>query len=79
MFDLFKRTLGTGPTYASLGNHDSVGAYVSSLILVSVLPHTLYSDEESPHLLGGELAQQYDWYTSEYTANASHENTDWMQ
>ena len=22
----------------------------------------LYSDEEAPHLLGGELAQQYDWY-----------------
>jgi len=23
MYDLFKRTLGSGPVYAALGNHDS--------------------------------------------------------
>lgn len=27
MYDLFKRTLGSGPVYAALGNHDSYNQY----------------------------------------------------
>ncbi|KAJ6467127.1 Metallo-dependent phosphatase-like protein [Mycena vulgaris] len=44
IYELFKKTLGSGPVYAALGNHD-----------------TQQSAQDSPHLLGGNLTDQFSW------------------
>jgi sphingomyelin phosphodiesterase len=63
MFDLFKRTLGSGPVYAALGNHDSYNQYA-----LVVEEHKqlliLYRAQDAPHSLGGALAEQFSWSVS---------------
>jgi sphingomyelin phosphodiesterase len=62
MYDLFKRTLGSGPVYAALGNHDSYNQYVSLEITKQLL--TRCRAQDAPHALGGALAEQFSWSAS---------------
>ena len=61
MYDLFKRTLGGGPVYAALGNHDSYNQYVvPQLVHRTCMTYSLRA-QDAPHALGGQLADQFSW------------------
>ncbi|TRM70481.1 Metallo-dependent phosphatase-like protein [Schizophyllum amplum] len=59
IFDLFRRMLGSGPVYATMGNHDSYN-----------------SDQDAPHSIGGDLAEQFQWNYDHLASLWAHE--EWL-
>ena len=64
MYDLLKRTLGDGPVYVTLGNHDTYDQY--ALLYPWGFAWSLMHRraQDAPHSLGGELANQFSWSAS---------------
>lgn len=65
IFDLFKRLLGSGPVYATMGNHDSYNQWAMSLWIPRTLsPETrqITRDQDAPYAIGEGLADQFQWY-----------------
>ena len=64
VYDLFKRTLGNGPVYVALGNHDSYNQYalLYRRRFHAVLMYCRHQD--APHSLEGALAKQSSWSAS---------------
>jgi sphingomyelin phosphodiesterase len=62
VYDLFKHTLGPGPIYAALGNHDSYDQYALPVVQSDEwLLTCLRRAQDAPHSLGGSLAGQFSW------------------
>ncbi|EJC98599.1 uncharacterized protein FOMMEDRAFT_161417 [Fomitiporia mediterranea MF3/22] len=56
IYDLFKRMLGSGPSYSSIYDPVlSINAY--------------FRAQDAPHSLGGELAQQFSWHVKHILCN----------
>jgi hypothetical protein len=66
VYDLFKRTLGAGPVYVTLGNHDSYNqcALLFSLMIQSEQFFMHRRAQDAPRSLGGALANQFSWSAS---------------
>ncbi|KAF7332972.1 Sphingomyelin phosphodiesterase [Mycena venus] len=61
VYELFKKTLGSGPVYAALGNHDTQQSWGPSSSKQSSSVLTFRSAQDSPHSLGGNLTDQFSW------------------
>jgi sphingomyelin phosphodiesterase len=63
VYDLFKRTLGGGPVYVTLGNHDSYDqcALLFADNFEQLLMPVHHRAQDAPHSLGGDLANQFSW------------------
>ena len=74
-YDLFRKMLGSGPVYATLGNHDTYNQYVTLFESrhACLLPFLLRA-QDAPHTLGGALAQQFSWNYDHVAGLWKHEN-----
>lgn len=54
--------LGSGPVYATLGNHDSYNQLVSPRRFLPSFLMSHFRAQDAPHTLGGNLAKQFSWY-----------------
>lgn len=72
MYDLFKRTLLSGPVYATLGNHDSYSQYVSVHHGVYVCDIDVFSLERRVHPTLWTIPAQINIAGMIYTIRAFH-------